>query len=104
MIDLVCGLIVDDVHQVDTAAGKVYLWIGANTLVEFTFDEAIELLQNQLDQSKVKLAELDEDLFFLRGNSITVEVNMARLFNYNVKLKKAAAAATASESPNASQS
>jgi hypothetical protein len=36
----------------------------------------------------VKIAELNEDLDHLRSNSITVEVNMARLFNYNVKMKK----------------
>ena len=66
----------------------MYLWIGANTMVEFEYKEALILLQSQLDQSSVKLQELDEDLFYLRGNSITVEVNMARLFNHNVKLKK----------------
>eukprot|EP01035_Chromulina_nebulosa_P018890 gene18890-24686_t len=74
--------------KVTTADGKVYLWIGANTMVEFSYDEALTLLQTQLEQSYIKLNELDEDLFFLRGNSITVEVNMARLFNHNVKIKK----------------
>lgn len=57
-------------------------------MVEFEYSEAIELLQEQLEQSKVKLSELNDDLNYLRGNSITVEVNMARLFNYNVKLNK----------------
>ena len=33
-------------------------------------------------------AEFSEDLFHLRGNSITVEVSMARLFNHSVKIKK----------------
>lgn len=57
-------------------------------MVEFSFDEALEMLKEQLVQSHEKIKELDEDLFFLRGNSITAEVNMARIFNYNVKLKK----------------
>ena len=35
-----------------------------------------------------KSQELNEDLVFLRTSSITVEVNMARLFNHSVKLKK----------------
>eukprot|EP01041_Mallomonas_annulata_P000451 gene451-814_t len=73
--------------------GVVYLWIGADTMVEYTYDEAIELLELQLKNSFIKIEELNEDLNFLRGNSITVEVNMARLFNYNVKLKKVKAAA-----------
>jgi hypothetical protein len=57
-------------------------------MVEYTYQEAIELLESQLTQSFAKIKELMEDLYFLRGNSITVEVNMARLFNHNVKLKK----------------
>ena len=66
----------------------VYLWIGANTMVEYSFDEAIELLEQQLRQFHFKIQELSEDLDDLRGNSITVEVSMARLFNFNVKRKK----------------
>lgn len=58
-------------------------------MVEYTYDEALELLELQLTQSLAKIQELDEDLFHLRGCSITVEVNMARLFNHSVKLKKA---------------
>ncbi len=79
----------------ETEAEKVYLWIGADTMVEFSYDEAIEMLTEQLKQSHAKIEELNEDLFFLRGNSITAEVNMARLFNFNVKLKKAKEAAAA---------
>jgi hypothetical protein len=58
-------------------------------MVEYSFTEALELLENQLIQTKAKIEELQEDLYFLRGNSITVEVNMARLFNHSVKLRKA---------------
>lgn len=57
-------------------------------MVEYTYEEALELLETQLEQTHAKTQELDEDLFHLRGNSITVEVNMARLFNHSVKLKK----------------
>ena len=82
--------------KVSTEEGKVYLWIGANTMVEYGYEEAIELLEGQLQQTVAKLEELAEDLYFLRGNSITVEVNMARLFNYSVKLKKLRESANAS--------
>ena len=74
--------------QVHTEEQKLGLWIGANTMVEYTYDEAFELLTGQLAASHLKLAELDEDLGFLRANSITVEVNMARIFNYSVRVKK----------------
>ncbi len=43
----------------------------------------------QIQASNDKLVELNEDLAFLRTSSITVEVNMARLFNHSVKTKKA---------------
>jgi hypothetical protein len=52
----------------------------------------LELLENQLKQSHEKIQELNEDLDHLRTNSIVVEVNMARLFNHNVKMKKLLAA------------
>mmetsp|Transcript_16681 Transcript_16681/g.25083 ORF Transcript_16681/g.25083 Transcript_16681/m.25083 type:complete len:205 (-) Transcript_16681:95-709(-) len=78
--------------KVDTSESKVYLWIGASTMVEYTYDEGIELLETQLKQFAEKIKELNEDLDHLRTNSITVEVNMARLFNYNVKVKKLAQA------------
>jgi prefoldin subunit 5 len=74
--------------KVDMDSDKVYLWIGASTMVEYSQDEAIELLDAQLISTDLKIVELDEDLSFLRGQCITVEVNMARLFNYGVKLKK----------------
>jgi prefoldin subunit 5 len=79
---------------VDLSAGVVYLWIGAGTMVEYKFEEAVELLEKQLQQTKAKIEELQEDLYFLRGNSITVEVNMARLFNHSVKLRKITEAVT----------
>jgi uncharacterized coiled-coil protein SlyX len=73
-------------------------------MVEYTYDEAIALLETQLAQSHAKIAELTEDLFHLRGNSITVEVSMARLFNHRVKMKKleeAAAAGVSTQKPQA---
>lgn len=76
--------------QVDVGAGVVYLWIGAGTMVEYTYTEALTLLEEQLKMSHQKIEELQEDLYYLRANSITVEVNMARLFNHSVKLKKLA--------------
>jgi len=59
-------------------------------MVEYTYEEAIELLKTQLAQTQMKIKETNEDLACLRENSITVEVNMARLFNHNVKQKKLA--------------
>jgi uncharacterized protein YigA (DUF484 family) len=64
-------------------------------MVEYSYEEAIQLVETQIEQTHNKLTELNEDLSHLRGNSITVEVNMARLFNHSVKLKKIREAAAA---------
>ena len=77
--------------KVQTDTGKVCLWIGASTMVEYTYEEALEMLRTQLTQCFAKIEELNEDLYHLRGNSITVEVNMARIFNHTVRLKKLSA-------------
>lgn len=69
-------------------------------MVEYSYDEAIELLELQLVQSHSKIEEISEDLFHLRGNSITVEVSMARLFNHSVKLKKLKEATDAAAAAN----
>lgn len=69
--------------------GEVCLWLGANVMLKYTYDEAIEVLTNSLTASKTKFKETIEDLEHLRNQSITVEVNMARLFNHDVKLKQA---------------
>lgn len=66
-------------------------------MVEYTYSEAIELLEKQLESTHLKIAELQEDLYFLRENSITVEVNMARLFNYSVKQRKIKEASVSTE-------
>lgn len=82
--------------KVQTEQGKLCLWIGASTMVEYTYEEALEMLGTQLVQCHAKIEELNEDLYHLRGNSITVEVNMARIFNHSVKLKKLASSTPAS--------
>jgi prefoldin subunit 5 len=66
-------------------------------MVEYTYDEAFELLEKQLEQTHLKIAEITEDLDHLKANSITVEVSMARLFNHNIKLKKIASDAAAAK-------
>jgi len=74
--------------KIDLQADRVALYIGAKSFLEYSFSEAADLLKEQLEQSAAKLTELNEDLVFLRTSSITVEVNMARLFNHSVKLRK----------------
>ncbi|KAJ2552269.1 hypothetical protein EV175_003382 [Coemansia sp. RSA 1933] len=67
----------------------VNLWLGANVMLEYTLDEAKDLLSNKLDIAKTNLDEVIEDLEFLRDQITTMEVNTARVYNWDVKRRRA---------------
>jgi len=68
---------------------RVCLWLGANTMLEYDIDEAEELLVKNLGDAKSSLEKLEDDIDYLRDQITTTEVNMARIYNWNVKNKKA---------------
>jgi len=70
-----------NVHESD----KVCLWLGANVMLEYPRAEAIELLGQQRRDAKTALATTIDDMGFLRDQITTTEVNMARVFNWDVK-------------------
>lgn len=63
----------------------VCLWLGANVMLEYPLEEAKTLLTKNLSTSTNSLKQIDEDLEFLRDQITTSEVNLARVFNWNVK-------------------
>ena len=63
----------------------VCLWLGANVMLEYPLEEARELLQKNLGTSMNNMKHIDEDLEFLRDQITTSEVNLARIYNWNVK-------------------
>ena len=66
---------------------KVFLWLGANTMVEYTYDEAYDLLKKNLDNAKKNLETYKKDLEFIKDQITITEVNYARVHNYKVSLK-----------------
>nr|XP_009683774.1 PREDICTED: prefoldin subunit 3 [Struthio camelus australis] len=64
---------------------KVCLWLGANVMLEYDIDEAQALLEKNLSTATRNLDSLEEDLDFLRDQFTTTEVNMARVYNWDVK-------------------
>ncbi|XP_032083802.1 prefoldin subunit 3 isoform X1 [Thamnophis elegans] len=64
---------------------KVCLWLGANVMLEYDIDEAQALLEKNLNTATKNLESLEEDLDFLRDQFTTTEVNMARVYNWDVK-------------------
>ena len=76
--------------RVPNDTGKVGLWLGANVMVEYTFDDAIVLLGKNLANAQAKIAETEGDMDFLKDQITTTEVNMARVYNQGLANKQAA--------------
>lgn len=67
---------------------KVGLWLGADVMLEYPLDEAIELLSQKLADAKQNLDVSQQDVEFLRENITTMEVNCARLYNWDVQRRQ----------------
>ncbi|KAE8584307.1 hypothetical protein XENTR_v10020910 [Xenopus tropicalis] len=57
----------------------------ANVMLEYDIDEAQALLEKNLSTATRNLDSTEEDLDFLRDQFTTTEVNMARVYNWDVK-------------------
>ncbi|CAG8833643.1 11199_t:CDS:2, partial [Gigaspora margarita] len=68
----------------------VYLWLGANVMLEYELQEAKELLETKLTTAQNTLNCVVEDLEFMREQITTMEVNIARVYNWDVKRRRVA--------------
>ncbi|XP_054271972.1 prefoldin subunit 3 [Macrosteles quadrilineatus] len=73
---------------------KVCLWLGANVMLEYTLEDAMALLNKNIETAKKNLSHVEHDLDFLRDQFTTTEVNMARVYNWDVKRRQAAKASS----------
>lgn len=64
---------------------KVCLWLGANVMLEYSIQEAEELLNKNLAQAERSLKQIELDMDFLKDQITTTEVNMARVYNWDVR-------------------
>ena len=69
-------------------AQKVFLWLGANVALEYTAEEAVELLTKNLETAKLNLDTNRKDALFVKDCITTTEVSMARVYNYDVQQRK----------------
>lgn len=67
---------------------EVYLWLGANVMLAYPMDEAMTLLEGKLDAAKTSLKNCEEDLDFLREQITTMEVATARVYNWDVGMRR----------------
>lgn len=58
-------------------------------MLEFTYGEAVEFLQKNLDRATGELEHVSNDLAFIRDQIVTSEVNMSRIYNWDVRRKRA---------------
>ncbi|KAI0545970.1 Prefoldin subunit-domain-containing protein [Xylaria curta] len=67
---------------------EVYLWLGANVMLSYPLDEAVTLLTSKLAAAKQSHSNCEEDLEFLREQITTMEVAIARVYNWDVVQKR----------------
>ncbi|XP_066255893.1 prefoldin subunit 3 [Euwallacea similis] len=72
---------------------NVCLWLGANVMLEYTLEDAKKLLTQNITAAERNLGYVNHDLDFLRDQFTTTEVNMARVYNWDVKRRQASKAA-----------
>ena len=75
--------------KIPNTTGKVGLWLGANVMVEYSYDDALKLLFKNLANAEERLKEADGDLDYLKDQITTSEVNIARIYNQGLAAKQA---------------
>merc|ERR1711997_594345 len=67
---------------------KVCLWLGANVMLEYSLDDAEELLAKNKESAEKNVLQIAFDLAYLRDQMTITEVTMARLYNWDAKRRK----------------
>lgn len=57
-------------------------------MLSYKIPKAIELLQSKLEAAQTSLSNTTEDLEFIREQITVMEVNTARVYNYDVKRRR----------------
>jgi len=73
-----------ELEETDT----VFLWLGANVMLSYKIPAAIELLKSKLETANTSLNNAIEDLEFIREQMTVMEVNTARVYNWDVKRRR----------------
>jgi hypothetical protein len=91
--------------EVPADTDTVYLWLGvrappllrpslltrpqANVMLSYSLPAAATLLRQKIETAEASLAGVEDDLEFLREQITVMEVNTARLYNWDVKRRRA---------------
>ncbi|XP_042516914.1 probable prefoldin subunit 3 [Macadamia integrifolia] len=69
-------------------SGSICLWLGANVMLEYSCEEAVSLLQKNLENARASLEVLVGDLQFLRDQVTVAQVTIARVYNWDVHQRR----------------
>lgn len=69
-------------------ADKIGLWLGASVMLEYSLEEGEALLKAKNQKAEKSLEMTNVLIDSLRENITTLEVNMARIFNWDVKRRQ----------------
>ncbi|KAL4232552.1 Prefoldin subunit 3 [Mactra antiquata] len=67
---------------------KVCLWLGANVMLEYNLDDAEALLKKNQEVATKSLKQVEDELSYITEQTTTLEVNMARVYNWDVKRRQ----------------
>ncbi|KAA0197369.1 hypothetical protein HAZT_HAZT007724 [Hyalella azteca] len=81
-------------------SNKVCLWLGANVMLEYDLEAAETLLNKNLQNANTKHNQVLNDLDFLRTQCTTTEVTIARVYNWDVRRRRAEAAKSSKQQKN----
>lgn len=81
--------------EIDYSVGTVHLWLGANVMLEYSYEEAIRFLDEKRQRADTELKNTVDDLSYVRDQIVTCEVNMSRIYNWDVRRKRAETAVKA---------
>ena len=70
------------------ATNLVYLGLGSNIMLEYSCDEALDLVKKNLDNADAGLGAIVEHLQFSRDQVTITEVTIARVYNWDVHQRR----------------
>jgi len=70
-------------------ADKIGLWLGANVMLEYDLDDGEQLLVSKKAKAETNLKATQEIIDNVREQITVTEVNMARIYNWDVKRRQA---------------
>lgn len=71
--------------EIPEETNTVYLWLGANTMVEYELEEAFNLLTTNLEKAKVSLEKTEADLDAVKDNVTVAEVSMYSISKTHIR-------------------